>query len=625
MVLTPKFRVNQDDTAIIIEINVPYIKVSNAEVIVDGQEFSFFCSPYLLKLSLPKEVLDEEGSYQAKYDPNQENGLLSVNIRKKVVGEFFPNLDLLSSLMQSRKIGQLSEKMDSEGNIEILHSENFVDEENSVQNTTEDQDHNYTFRTSYSYGFNDSYSNLLRNLSETMYDMIEIQSPEMLHPMVRREQRIRKENELFDPYRYLGDLEAAEEDMLFQSFLKFTPFWQQQWILLSQLEKESLNKDVDKWSLRLQSFERIGGFDEKEKEILFNRLLSQKREILPPSNKQLSSLLYGLVDILFSLCYDHRLTSGEYSSESCYNITRLSATLSWVENYANVTSEQSEDLYDQNSIQTIIFYSFRRLLIYPYLRHWKLGRKVLGDVVKLFLLGKRPILRLLLQLYDIYEHTDTHYLLNNLYIRDYCLWLQETSITDEDLYNFGKILNESKTLFEKDERKSKYSLGFNLNEIELWASSIGERADESERKEEEEEGEEESEEENDSNEVQIPSTLLNFHNLVNGDHDTFAYLKPSIPSVSNIPSTPTFPVELLLTKPSSSSSSSLKIVELDPHRPSSPAEGERKEGAVLMKEVKTTRKNQLKQAESTEIIVSQIENLSLDSKITTSSVDVSEK
>ena len=58
-------------------------------------------------------------------------------------------------------------------------------------------------------------------------------------------------------------------------------------------------------------------------------------------------------------------------------------------------------------------------------RYLKFTRKVFTDVCKVLLLGKRCVLQCLLKIRSIFEHTDSHYLLNKLFLGDYvwyCLW-----------------------------------------------------------------------------------------------------------------------------------------------------------------------------------------------------------
>ena len=88
------------------------------------------------------------------------------------------------------------------------------------------------------------------------------------------------------------------------------------------------------------------------------------------------------IDIMFAYCFDVRCTSGEMSAESAANITRLSSTLSWLEDYCQM----------HDSMDTVITNCCRRGVCYPYLRNWSLIRMVLDDVGKMLVVGRQSVL-----------------------------------------------------------------------------------------------------------------------------------------------------------------------------------------------------------------------------------------
>lgn len=47
------------------------------------------------------------------------------------------------------------------------------------------------------------------------------------------------------------------------------------------------------------------------------------------SRKERSEVLHSLLDIILSYAYDYRITDGTPTCESAWNISKLSATLSW--------------------------------------------------------------------------------------------------------------------------------------------------------------------------------------------------------------------------------------------------------------------------------------------------------
>ena len=57
--LIPTFELRQTAEMVIVEIRVPFVRVSSMEFHVDGKDFHFYCKPYLLKLTLPHEVVDD--------------------------------------------------------------------------------------------------------------------------------------------------------------------------------------------------------------------------------------------------------------------------------------------------------------------------------------------------------------------------------------------------------------------------------------------------------------------------------------------------------------------------------------------------------------------------------------
>ena len=101
----PRFSLTQDETTVTVTINVPFIRVANAESLIDGKGFTFSCSPYLLRLTFPGDLVDsEEFPAKGSYDPNVMNGTLTVVIRKMVEGMFFEDLDLTTKLLQERHL-----------------------------------------------------------------------------------------------------------------------------------------------------------------------------------------------------------------------------------------------------------------------------------------------------------------------------------------------------------------------------------------------------------------------------------------------------------------------------------------------------------------------------------------
>jgi protein SHQ1 len=101
---------------------------------------------------------------------------------------------------------------------------------------------------------------------------------------------------------------------------------------------------------------------------------------------------------------------GEPCCESPWNIHKLSSTLSWFDTFTDLPS--------------VLIACCRRTLIYPLIRSFKLAKKCLFDVIEILSKGKRAILQCLLQMRRLFLDEEHRYLLNTLYLNDYCLWIQ---------------------------------------------------------------------------------------------------------------------------------------------------------------------------------------------------------
>ena len=47
--ITPVFRIHQDDETLTFVISAAHARLTDAEVLIDGSEFKFFASPYFLR------------------------------------------------------------------------------------------------------------------------------------------------------------------------------------------------------------------------------------------------------------------------------------------------------------------------------------------------------------------------------------------------------------------------------------------------------------------------------------------------------------------------------------------------------------------------------------------------
>ena len=444
MPLTPVFSISQDATTVFVEIEVPYLRTNNdnTEIFVDSNLFSFFCKPYLLKLTFPAAISDDENC-KAVYDPLRKNGVVTCHLQKKQPGEFFPDLDLISNLLQKKKIvpDVLKRPLIQVLSSETIEDASECDEEECIETARHDDDTVNKLRLpSARYGFNSQFSDVFTNLEEFLF-VFDCGQPDVYDPNKRRS-RLMKENRDFDIERYLGDLYCTSEDQIYIDAMDFKPHWAVRWDAWNA--QTNVSRDEDAF---------FAGFSTSENEILRNKLTSREY-IIPAGSAQYRNLLLDLTDILIAICYDYRITLGEGNVESAHNIVELSAVCSWLDNYDSKIS----------SARDVLVSSLRRALTYPYLRSYKLSRRILEDVTKLFYLGKRSLLKVLLYAHSIFERSDRYYLFNKILIEDFALWIQQQN--DENLYAFAKIVNEEKKKIGRND------LGLNLEAIEVWGKTL---------------------------------------------------------------------------------------------------------------------------------------------------------
>ncbi|KAM4021731.1 protein SHQ1 homolog [Anomaloglossus baeobatrachus] len=225
------------------------------------------------------------------------------------------------------------------------------------------------------------------------------------------------------------------EDDAIQHLLTYKPWW-------VQVEQEASGKSPNSQDPRVT-------FTEKEKEQL--RKFTNRSYLLEKEAERPAYL--GLIDLLLAYCYEVRVTEGERNVESAWNVRKLSGTLCWFENYRSVAD---------------VLVSFgRRVLCYPLYRNFCLVTGAVQDACAVLRIGKAAILKCLLDVHSIFQENDPAYILNDLYITDYCIWiqrvkskklsglldcLQATSISKADLGLELEELEEAATLVQEEEK-----------------------------------------------------------------------------------------------------------------------------------------------------------------------------
>ncbi|XP_030584436.1 protein SHQ1 homolog isoform X2 [Archocentrus centrarchus] len=385
--ITPAFELSQEPDYLILSIRVPYTRTSEFDLYVDGTDFKFYAKPYFLRLTLPGRIV-EDGREKAKFDIDK--GLFTLWVPKETPGEHFEGLQMLTSLLApkgSHSAKPLVEDVSPEcsqraGDNEDEDEEDFdwqVEQEIFTEKSEEE------LRALQKYGFGNQRSGVFARLQEELSAVIDIKNPEGTSAAERRQARLEAEASAFSSDHYLADL--FEDDEI-KGLLKFRPWWTK---LSPSTEQEG---------------ESAVPFTDDEKEQL--RKFANRSYLLDKTSRHQAWL--SLVDILLAYTYEVRSTEGEHNVESPWTVRKLSGTLCWLETYG--------------SLQEVLVSFGRRVLCYPLYRHFSLVSVAIRDTTKILNSGKAFILKCLLDIHKVFRENDPAYILNDLYITDYCIWIQ---------------------------------------------------------------------------------------------------------------------------------------------------------------------------------------------------------
>ncbi|KAL6739604.1 hypothetical protein Aduo_013038 [Ancylostoma duodenale] len=403
--ITPSFSIAQNDKMLIFIIRAPYAKIADTEIEYADDIFMFSAPPYYLRVHLPREVMDDN-SGTANYDSTL--GEFTVRVPKKNHGENFPGLDMITELLNpQRKISaqQLVEEIVDDPDEDVEDdNEYFVKQE--VTDISAGCSENST--DSYGYGFAWKRKGILGQLSEEIGTLVELPDPE--HSLIheRSKKCAEKDAKSFDPERYLLDFLDPEDSLRHAIESKF-----------------DLQLDVD-----AEDRQRLKDFPKKK---------------LPKLSQEEQRLVaLSLIDIVFAFAYDSRINDWEMCCETGWNIVKLAPSLTF--------------LCQWKTAHEAFAGAVRRSLCYPLYRSWDLSMKVVEDTKHVIRKGRSALLHVLCKVHTVLISSgEFRYLYNDLFITDYCLWIQY--VDDAVLKKLQKEV--------ADVELQKSDVGLDLEDLEL--------------------------------------------------------------------------------------------------------------------------------------------------------------
>ena len=431
--LTPRFSLSQDDKFLHVTIYAPFTHIDKTEVFMDEDEFRFYSKPYYLRLHLPGQVVENE---EAAATWDAESTSFIVKCPKKVEGEHFTGLDMLTDLLTPKGEKELKQK------IEVLEeSNNLEDEEEYLedidfyfeQTLPSQQNEELNCSKVDGYGFSFQHRNVYKTLMAEYGEILDVKEPDHLSQMERDNIRKEKEANDFNSDHYLSDLYDSVEE------------------IKSCLEEEApfrscITGEADLSSrLVVDSESEVLAFSSEEQELMLS--LPRKKVMVPPAS--LASVHFGLADLLFGHCYSLRV-HGPDCVEAGWTVAKLSASLSC--------------LGRLGSVRATLVSSIRRSLCYPLYRHYGLATRVWDDVITILHIGTPAVLKCLLCLIPTFNNSPGQYIFNQLYINDYAVWIQ--TVPPSHLQSLAKALHKTLAKLTKDD------LDLELVELEQAAEMI---------------------------------------------------------------------------------------------------------------------------------------------------------
>ena len=233
--LTPRFKLEQDEKFVTISIYAPFTHVAETEVFMDGTDFRFFSKPYFLRLHFPCEIIENDDA-SAKFEA--ETVSYVIKCPKVNHGEFFPNLDMITELCKPKGSVNAS-------NIEVLEDNELVNDEFEEefyfeQTIPDEKDDLISEIGMHRLGFGFKHENVFTKLLEECQEVLDVKNPDGLSLKERKRMRLEREDKDFNSDHYLSDL--YEPDDVLVEIMRHKAFNN---VILKALDDEDSTKLAD--------------------------------------------------------------------------------------------------------------------------------------------------------------------------------------------------------------------------------------------------------------------------------------------------------------------------------------------------------------------------------------------
>ncbi|KAJ1655252.1 hypothetical protein IWQ61_004968 [Dispira simplex] len=568
--ITPTFDVTQNDDFVRVTIYVPHLRTQDIDLHAQDNQLRFFARPYFLRLTFPGPIVEDERS-TANYDLGL--GQLVLQLSKVNQGEHFPDLDLLNTLLATTKEQQIKAQpliqVISEQSLSTEPPSDLAGEEFDweLPQALPDQE---SLTSTVDYGFNNQYRGWFTHVQEVGNEINSLSSPETLDESARHGERVEAEEDKFDPDYYISEWMENEE---IPAILAHKTPWRKCYqgirrhvqsaatqsedisrpptsATVQPVESTPTNTSTNGSSTTVATSSKVSlsvdnlpsflsSFSDKEKALMQSL---PAREYLVDSAME-KRLYLGLVDLMFVYNYNHRTTYGDSTIESVWTIGKLSPMLSCLVLFP--------------TLKELIMALYRRSLAYPLYRHWELCKKVQQDTFVLLSLGRRGVLKALLELKDLFDHHDVYYVYSKIWLDDYCRWIQ-TSVNEKVLQSLAQQVNRLSL--------TKTDVGLSLEEWETVA--LAENS-ESESEAEDSTGDDDDstesdgsvvESENDTDSQEVPSDT---NNMESSKQNEVAFEPTSLTETDRSSSTRRALISIISDEPDSTPTSNIDPQEAE--------------------------------------------------------------